>query len=716
VSSDEVSEATDRGADLQRDVSVVGQVRQQRDDGATGATEPPTGAAIKRAATDGVPLIDGDAEIQRAEAQLQPRDMVPADSYQAYLRDGQAGPIGAMTGMPADTALLNERIKELEREAGTLVGQADQQAYQAQATATAAAKARRRERERLEVLAVREQRSADSLRAEALLRTAEVERLKGERAAAGQQQEWRQRVMKFYYLTPDDQRIVFSNTDESRYFQLRALALEQADAAADADRAAKSNRDVAQLMRTSALDARLRAGGEPEPDPATLDEVSRLEARAGLLLLRADSLDRVAGELRAASAVNMQQAGVLLQAMESRRSNELQELESRSRTDAALAGIRQPTASDVALPPPTPAAADARATDVQQPVAVTVDRTVDAAPPTAAMERAAAATGGDGAPGPVMDPMLQPERLPEELVSDLFVMQPAGMVRTVAIPLDAPMPGGIIFKVQIGAFRKPVAVETFSDIDPVMGETLGNGLVRYTAGLFRGFKQASEAKDKVRGRGYTDAFVVAYRDGKRITLGEAMRAAVPPPVPPATEAGAITVATASTNATTDTAAVRPAGGSVPPPPPPPPVAPPVIDDAAILARYPATTEQVLQGFAPPVDATAYYDVPGAAPATQVETVRGLFYTVQVGVYSRPVPLDKLFNITPLNSERTETAKVRYTTGIYTDMDSARTRRDEAVALGVKDAFITAYLNGRRIPMREAALLLLKYGPGILATP
>jgi hypothetical protein len=321
-----------------------------------------------------------------------------------------------------------------------------------------------------------------------------------------------------------------------------------------------------------------------------------------------------------------------------------------------------------------------------------------------------------------MDTMLRPERLPEELVSDLFVMQPAGVVRTVAIPLDAPMPGGIIFKVQIGAFRKPVAMEAFSDIDPVMGETLGNGLVRYTAGLFTGFKQASEAKDKVRGRGYTDAFVVAYRDGKRITLGEAMRAAAPPPVPPATEAGAITVTNASTNATMDTAAAPPAGGIAPQPPPtmriepPPPVAPPVIDDAAILARYPATTEQVLQGFAPPADATAYYNVPGAAPATQVETVRGLFYTVQVGVYSRPVPLDKLFNITPLNSERTETAKVRYTTGIYTDMDSARTRRDEAVALGVKDAFITAYLNGRRIPMREAALLLLKYGPGILATP
>jgi hypothetical protein len=100
----------------------------------------------------------------------------------------------------------------------------------------------------------------------------------------------------------------------------------------------------------------------------------------------------------------------------------------------------------------------------------------------------------------------------------------------------------------------------------------------------------------------------------------------------------------------------------------------------------------------------------------VETVKGLFFTVQVGVYSRPVALDKLFNITPLNSELTETQKVRYTTGLYLDVESARVRKDQAVALGVKDAFITAYLNGKRIPMREATALLEKFGPEILAKP
>src|SRR5262249_4683009 len=96
--------------------------------------------------------------------------------------------------------------------------------------------------------------------------------------------------------------------------------------------------------------------------------------------------------------------------------------------------------------------------------------------------------------------------------------------------------------------------------------------------------------------------------------------------------------------------------------------------------------------------------------------KGLFFTVQVGVYSKPTALDRLFNITPLNSERTETNKIRYTTGIFVDMDKARTRKDQTVGLGVKDAFITAYLNGKRIPMRDARALIAKFGPEVFVDP
>ncbi|MGB6046413.1 MAG: hypothetical protein WBG34_02325, partial [Flavobacteriales bacterium] len=112
----------------------------------------------------------------------------------------------------------------------------------------------------------------------------------------------------------------------------------------------------------------------------------------------------------------------------------------------------------------------------------------------------------------------------------------------------------------------------------------------------------------------------------------------------------------------------------------------------------------------------YYNDPAAAPAKQVEAVKGLFFTVQVGVYSKPTALDRLFNITPLNSELTTTGKIRYTTGIFLNEGQAVQRRSGTVALGVSDAFVTAYLNGKRIPIRDARALLAKFGREILVDP
>src|SRR5690606_15231711 len=106
------------------------------------------------------------------------------------------------------------------------------------------------------------------------------------------------------------------------------------------------------------------------------------------------------------------------------------------------------------------------------------------------------------------------------------------------------------------------------------------------------------------------------------------------------------------------------------------------DDAALLRNYPSSAEELVATFAPSPEATSYYNVPGAAPARQVEAIRGLFFTVQVGVYSRPVALERLFNITPLNTERLANGQIRYTTGMYTNLDQARAGRERMVERGV----------------------------------
>ena len=130
--------------------------------------------------------------------------------------------------------------------------------------------------------------------------------------------------------------------------------------------------------------------------------------------------------------------------------------------------------------------------------------------------------------------------------------------------------------------------------------------------------------------------------------------------------------------------------------------------AAELARKPATrTVEEIEAAAAQPKKTDYYkaDQPQVAPADQVEKIQGLFFTIQVGVYSKPVAAALLQNVNPLNSELTETNKIRYTSGQYNNMNDAVVKRDEIRKQGIVDAFVTAYYNGKRITLSEADLLL-----------
>ena len=664
-------------------------------------------------------------EADRIEQSLTKTDRVPAGLYESYLASEPTVPVVSGSDPVLHVDLLEERATRSAREASELEQRSVKAADRASALADSAATVRKkRDKEELERLAQRERAMSDSLHSASLLagdQARESARMKQDADAASN---YRERLMKFYYLSEEEMDMVLQNGDQSRYFQARTRALEQYAASDDAASAARSNREVSDLLRDQATKV------DPKRDGAK-EHATVLMARADLLAERADSLDNVSARLRGAAGINENQASVMLQGLPAERSSEIMAMEMRTRrTEALLAETRgqagRPRDASTDASQNDGAAATGRTEDPAKPVPPTSgpDRSSTSATATEASpvqpvatdarssDRAVESVPAAGTAKPYRPVAF---RMPEELVEDIFVLRPAAERRAEPIPMDAEMPTGIVFKVQIGAFRNAINEEVFSDMAPVMGETVGNGLVRYTAGLFTGFERAANAKDLVRDRGYRDAFVAAYRDGERIPLGDAMRA----------ERAATTIA-ANEPARPTPIVVHGqperggTEGQVTPVTIAPPVVTPIIvsepDAANVLASYPSTAEEIIARFVPTPDAATYYNVPGAAPARQVETVKGLFYTVQVGVYSKPVPLGKLFNITPLNSERTETEKVRYTTGVFLEMEAARLRKDETVVLGVKDAFVTAYLNGKRIPMREANALLEKFGPSILAKP
>jgi hypothetical protein len=271
--------------------------------------------------------------------------------------------------------------------------------------------------------------------------------------------------------------------------------------------------------------------------------------------------------------------------------------------------------------------------------------------------------------------------MPELVTTDLFKRTNRAVYSdSKPIPIDAEMPKGVYYKVQVGAFRKDIPQNLYDEFAPISGESLSNGITRYTAGFFVQYNNADQVKKEIRSLGYSDAFVVAFRDGKRIPLYEAMGK---------TESQEFAANIEKEYVYGDKGEAPKANTSV------------ADNSTGAVSNKPLVTDY-------------YKGTPNAVKADQVEAISGLFFTVQVGVYSKPVPAKNVYNITELNSELTESKKIRYTSGRYSSMMDAVQRRSEAKDLGIRDAFITAYYNGKRITLTEADRLLQEKGPSILA--
>lgn len=236
------------------------------------------------------------------------------------------------------------------------------------------------------------------------------------------------------------------------------------------------------------------------------------------------------------------------------------------------------------------------------------------------------------------------------------------------IPIDAKMPEGVIYKIQVGAYRNAIPQDLFAEFAPVHGESLDNGITRYSAGLFLAYNRADAAKEAIRDMGYSDAFVVAFRNGVRINVSEARESQT-------TDAVAATEEPVEPNPRTA-------------------IAQPAVEATA----QPPVREAPLEAYAANPN---YNAAENAAAAVPVETLEGTFFTVQVGVYSKPVGAAVLFNIEPLNTELLENGNIRYTSGQFAGLEAANAYRDQVRGSGVTDAFVTAYSNGRRIAVGKA---------------
>nr|MBA3899052.1 hypothetical protein [Bacteroidota bacterium] len=273
--------------------------------------------------------------------------------------------------------------------------------------------------------------------------------------------------------------------------------------------------------------------------------------------------------------------------------------------------------------------------------------------------------------------------IPKTLTNEVFDLSPTiTYTASNPIPLDVNNPEGLVFKVQVGAFRNPIPQDMFAGFAPVMGETTAQGFTRYTAGMFRSFQPADQAKDEIRNLGYSDVFVVAFYNGKRISTGEAQAMI---------RNGEVPVSSGGTGGTFSQN-INPANP---------------VNNAALSSASAQNSNQGANNSLPQKTATAIDELPliasqaGAAPFRELNKLSGLVYTVQVGVYAKPVPPTQLFNLQPLYVENTANGMMRYTTGVFDDVNKAVNAKNVVVNIGIRDAFVTAYYNGNRITVAEA---------------
>lgn len=246
---------------------------------------------------------------------------------------------------------------------------------------------------------------------------------------------------------------------------------------------------------------------------------------------------------------------------------------------------------------------------------------------------------------------------------------------SIEIPIGVENPTGLVYRVQVGAFSKRIKSSVFKEFNPVSGELIsGTSITRYMAGFFNNSDSVVQARQDIRGLGYGDAFVVAYCDGERISFGEARRR----------EASGACVPKGTNEIMMEVA----------------------LNTAENLGILVSNEVQ-------DVPELTYNQAPGAAEADPIENMKGLFFTVQVGVFNRPVGIEDLNNMPDIITIRLPNGLIRYSSGKFDSLEDAFPRQKTARERGVGGAFITAYYNGKRISIGNARKLLNENGRSIL---
>ena len=125
-----------------------------------------------------------------------------------------------------------------------------------------------------------------------------------------------------------------------------------------------------------------------------------------------------------------------------------------------------------------------------------------------------------------------PDTMDEQRVQSyefgIEVKTPSRYTSTNPIPVNDKLPDGVVYMIQLGAFSSAKNPAIFKGLEPLtIIQKNSSKIKKYYAGKFREIKKAEQNLPTVKSKGFSDAFIVAFKDGKLIPINQAVKQEAP---------------------------------------------------------------------------------------------------------------------------------------------------------------------------------------------